>query len=59
MIGRLDKAARERTLESTYEEDSPLTLAQHMTLLQGVGFTAVDVLWKKAIFGLYIGIKEG
>ncbi len=36
----------------------PLTMAQHLRLLEEEGFTAVDVLWKKQIFGLYIGIKD-
>ena len=54
----LDQKTRDWTIESTYEEDSPLTMVQHLELLEKAGFTAVDVLWKKQIFGLYMGIKE-
>jgi hypothetical protein len=42
---------------STYQEDSPLSLRQHLNLLSAVGFSAVDVLYKRDIFGMYAGIK--
>ncbi len=42
---------------STYQEDSPLSLRQHLNLLSAVGFSAVDVLYKRDIFGMYTGIK--
>lgn len=45
-------------LTSTITEDSPLTLHHHMQLLLEAGFSAADVLWRRAIFAMYIGIKE-
>lgn len=45
-------------LTSTITEDSPLTLQKHMELLSEAGFSAVDVLWRKSIFGMYIALKE-
>jgi tRNA (cmo5U34)-methyltransferase len=42
---------------STYQEDSPLSLRQHMHTLSAVGFAAVDVLYKRDIFAIYAGIK--
>jgi tRNA (cmo5U34)-methyltransferase len=42
---------------STYQEDSPLSLREHLNLLSGAGFSAVDVLYKRDIFGMYAGIK--
>ena len=42
---------------STYQEDSPLSLSQHMKLLLANGFSAVDVLYKRDIFAIYAGIK--
>lgn len=41
----------------TYQEDSPLSLRQHMTLLATMGFAATDVLYKRDIFAIYAGIK--
>ena len=42
---------------STYQEDSPLSLRQHLTLLETSGFSAVDILYKRDIFAIYAGIK--
>ena len=42
---------------STYQEDSPLSLRQHLNLLLEVGFSSVDILYKRDIFGIYAGIK--
>jgi len=42
---------------STYQEDSPLSLRQHLNLLSEAGFSVVDVLYKRDIFGIYAGIK--
>jgi tRNA (cmo5U34)-methyltransferase len=42
---------------STYQEDSPLSLRDHLNLLSAVGFSAADVLYKRDIFGMYVGIK--
>ena len=44
-------------LTSTITEDSPLTLSHHMQLLREAGFSAADVLWRRGIFAMYIGIK--
>ena len=41
----------------TYQEDSPLSLRQHMQLLSVAGFKAVDVLYKRDIFAIYAGVK--
>ena len=41
----------------TYQEDSPLSLRQHLTLLAASGFSAVDVLYKRDIFAIYAGVK--
>jgi len=42
----------------TYQEDSPLSLRQHMQLLSAAGFQAVDVLYKRDIFAIYGGVKK-
>jgi hypothetical protein len=42
----------------TYQEDSPLSLRQHMEMLTAVGFAAADVLYKRDIFAIYAGFKE-
>ena len=41
----------------TYQEDSPLSLRQHLQLLSAAGFQAVDVLYKRDIFAIYAGVK--
>jgi tRNA (cmo5U34)-methyltransferase len=41
----------------TYQEDSPLSLRQHLSLLTAAGFSAVDVLYKRDIFSIYAGVK--
>jgi tRNA (cmo5U34)-methyltransferase len=41
----------------TYQEDSPLSVRQHMQLLSAAGFQAVDVLYKRDIFAIYAGVK--
>ena len=43
---------------STYQEDRPLSLRQHLDLLMAGGFEAADVLFKKDIFAIYAGIKS-
>lgn len=47
----------EWAVKSTYQEDSPLSLWQHLQLMHEAGLTDVDVLWKKHIFGIYAGVK--
>ena len=42
---------------STYQEDSPLSLRQHLDLLSQCEFGATDVLFKKDIFAIYAGVK--
>jgi tRNA (cmo5U34)-methyltransferase len=42
---------------STYQEDSPLSLRQHLNLLAAAGFSSADVLYKRDIFALYGAIK--
>jgi SAM-dependent methyltransferase len=41
----------------TYQEDYPLSLHQHLTLLTEAGFQAVDVLYKRDILAIYAGVK--
>jgi tRNA (cmo5U34)-methyltransferase len=48
--------AREGVI-STYQEDSPLSLRQHLTLLSAAGFPSADVLYKRDIFAIYAAIK--
>jgi tRNA (cmo5U34)-methyltransferase len=38
-------------------EDSPLSLRQHLALLERAGFSAADVLWKRFNFAVYVGVK--
>jgi tRNA (cmo5U34)-methyltransferase len=51
------KESIQEGIVSTYQEDSPLSLRQHLRLLEEAGFSAADVLWKKDIFGVYAGVK--
>ena len=41
----------------TYQEDAPLSLRQHLALLDAAGFSAADVLHKRDIFAIYLGVK--
>ncbi len=41
----------------TYQEDSPLPLRQHLALLGEAGFSVADVLHKRDIFAIYLGVK--
>jgi hypothetical protein len=41
----------------TYQEDSPLSLRRHLALLSAAGFSAVDVLYKRDIFAIYVAVK--
>lgn len=45
-------------IETTIREDSPLSLRKHLDILGNCGFGWTDVVWKKHIFGLYVGIKK-
>lgn len=47
-----------RIVETTIREDSPISLREHMEILKDCGFNQTDVVWKKYIFGLYIGTKS-
>ncbi|MFW6238295.1 MAG: class I SAM-dependent methyltransferase, partial [Halanaerobiales bacterium] len=40
-----------------YREDSPISLNSHFRLLQKAEFKAIDVLWKKYNFAVYLGVK--
>ena len=42
---------------STYQEDEPLSLHQHFTLLTEAGFQGADVLYKRDILAIYAGVK--
>ena len=52
-----DSESIRRIVETTIREDSPISLGEHMVALRDCGFNQTDVVWKKYIFGLYIGIK--
>jgi tRNA (cmo5U34)-methyltransferase len=41
----------------TYQEDSPLSLRQHLALLETARFSVADVLYKRDIFAIYLGVK--
>jgi len=45
-------------VETTIREDSPLSLREHLEILSDCGFSRTDVVWKKHIFGLYVGVKS-
>ena len=47
-----------RIIERTILEDSPLSLREHLSILGECGFAHADVVWKKHIFGLYVGVKD-
>ena len=57
MAANFEQPAIEYAIKSTYQEDSPLSLWQHLQLMNEAGLTAVDVLWKKHIFAIYAGVK--
>ncbi len=46
-----------RLLSNHHREDSPLALGAHLRLLGEAGFSAADVVWKKANFAVYIGLQ--
>jgi tRNA (cmo5U34)-methyltransferase len=54
--GQTPDEAREGIV-STYQEDSPLSLRQHLGLLSAAGFSAADVLYKRDIFAIYASVK--
>lgn len=43
---------------STYQEDSPLSLREHLDLLSNVGFATADVLHKRDIFAVYAAFRS-
>jgi tRNA (cmo5U34)-methyltransferase len=47
----------ERIFSNYRREDSPLSLRQHLALLERAGFSAADVLWKRFNFALYVGVR--
>lgn len=57
MAPSFTEAQIEWAVKNTYQEDSPLSLWQHLQLMDEAGLTAVDVLWKKHIFAIYVGMK--
>ena len=52
-----DPESIRQIVETTIREDSPISLREHLEILNDSGFNRTDVIWKKHIFGLYIGIK--
>jgi len=55
---QLPKNVNDHFIDGACREDSPLPLQQHFQLLAAAGFSTIDTLWKKQIFGIYISIKE-
>jgi tRNA (cmo5U34)-methyltransferase len=53
-----DPESIRRIVETTIREGSPLSLREHLEILSDCGFNRTDVVWKKYIFGLYVGIKS-
>ncbi len=47
-----------KIMSNYHVEDSPESLRTHMELLVKAGFTGADVIWKKANFAVYAGIKN-
>ncbi len=47
-----------RLLSNHHREDSPISLGAHLRLLGEAGFTAADVVWKKANFAVYMAVAE-
>ena len=45
-------------IKAGHKEDNPLTIREYVRELENVGFGAVDVLWKKFNFVLYVGVKS-
>ncbi|MBN2388099.1 MAG: methyltransferase domain-containing protein [Anaerolineales bacterium] len=48
----------ERLLDHYHWEDSPLSLREHLALIQAAGFGVADVPWKRFNFAIYIGLKK-
>lgn len=48
----------ERIFSNYACEDSPLSVRQHLRLLESAGFAAADVLWKQYNFAVYAGMKD-
>lgn len=48
----------EKILSNYHREDSPLSIPAHIDLLRKAGFTAADVIWKRANFAVYAAIKR-
>lgn len=47
----------DKILNNYHREDTPLSINQHIKILNEIGFKSADVLWKKYNFGINIGIK--
>lgn len=46
----------ERIFSNYRREDSPVSLRQHLALLERAGFSAADVVWKRFNFAVYVGM---
>ena len=53
-----DSESIHRIVETTILEDNPLSIREHLEILGDCGFNRTDVVWKKYIFGLYVGLKS-
>jgi len=57
LLGAQSSQQAHDVVVSTYQEDRPLALRQHVELLWQSDFRAVDVLFKHDIFAIYAGVK--
>jgi tRNA (cmo5U34)-methyltransferase len=49
----------ERILSNYRIEDSPISVHAHMNLIEEAGFETADIVWKRANFAVYVGLKSG
>jgi SAM-dependent methyltransferase len=57
MLRSMAKEQADEGVLSTYQEDFPLSLPQHLQLLTEAGFHAADVLYKRDILAIYAALK--
>jgi tRNA (cmo5U34)-methyltransferase len=55
--GHFEEEKIKRIFANYRAEDSPMSLLDHLSSLQGAGFKQVDILWKRYNFALYCAKK--
>ena len=48
----------EKWLPNYYSEDRPIPIMQHLKMLDEVGFSDIDVIWKYYNYSVYTGKKD-